>query len=237
MSAFEQLLVVQQHDTHEAQLNHRRAVLPERTALQEVEVEVSAIGGRLTAAEQHHHELSREQKRLEDQISVLQAKATSVDKAMYGGTVSNVRELQAMGDEVKSLQRRVSQLEDQELEIMERIEPVEAEMAQLGKDRADMAEQTERLRAQVTVHEAEIDADLERTQADREVAAAEIPDELLAEYDRLRRQLGGIGVARLANGQCGGCHLKLSAVELDRLRRQAGDAVVHCDECGRLLVR
>jgi len=237
VSAFEQLLVVQQHDTHAAQLNHRRAVLPERTALHEAEVEVSAIGARLTAAEQQHHELSREQKRLEDQIAVLQAKATSVDKAMYGGTVSNVRELQAMGDEVKSLQRRVSQLEDQELEVMERIEPVEAEMAQLTKERADMADQAERLRAEVTVNEAEIDGDLERAQADREVAAAEIPGELLAEYDRLRRQLGGIGVARLVNGQCGGCHLKLSAVELDRLRRQAGDAVVHCDECGRLLVR
>ena len=237
MSAFEQLLVVQQHDTHAAQLTHRRAVLPERTALHEAEAEVSAIGARLTAAEQQHHELSREQKRLEDQIAVLQAKATSVDKAMYGGTVSNVRELQAMGDEVKSLQRRVSQLEDQELEVMERIEPVEAEMAQLTKERADMADQAERLRAEVTVNEAEIDGDLERAQADREVAAAEIPGELLAEYDRLRRQLGGIGVARLVNGQCGGCHLKLSAVELDRLRRQAGDAVVHCDECGRLLVR
>ena len=156
---------------------------------------------------------------------------------MYGGTVSNVRELQAMGDEVKSLQRRVSQLEDQELEVMERIEPVEAEMAQLTKDRSDMAAQAERLRAEVTVSEAEIDAELERTQVERGAAAAEIPEELLAEYDRLRRQLGGIGVARLVNGQCGGCHLKLSAVELDRLRRQAGDAVVHCDECGRLLVR
>jgi predicted nucleic acid-binding Zn-ribbon protein len=168
---------------------------------------------------------------------VIQAKATSVDKAMYGGTVSNVRELQAMGDEVKSLQRRISQLEDLELEVMERIEPVEAEMAQLSKERADKADEAERLRAEVTVNEAEIDGELERVAADRQVAAAEIPDGLLAEYDRLRRQLGGIGVARLVNGQCGGCHLKLSAVELDRLRRQAGDALVHCDECGRLLVR
>ena len=44
-------------------------------------------------------------------------------------------------------------------------------------------------------------------------------------------------MARLVGTNCGGCHLTLSAVELDRIRHQPGDAVVLCEECGRLLVR
>ena len=71
----------------------------------------------------------------------------------------------------------------------------------------------------------------------RQAAAAGIPDELLSEYDRLRKKLGGVGAARLANGSCTGCHLALPATELDRIRHQAPDAVAHCDQCGRILVR
>jgi uncharacterized protein len=52
----------------------------------------------------------------------------------------------------------------------------------------------------------------------------------------LRHDLGGIAVARLVGTNCGGCHLTLSAVELDRIRHEPGDAVVICEECGRLLV-
>ena len=60
--------------------------------------------------------------------------------------------------------------------------------------------------------------------------------ELLAEYERLRRELGGVAVARLAGTSCGGCHLSLSAVEVDRIRKTPAGAMVHCEECGRILV-
>ncbi|MDZ7733961.1 MAG: C4-type zinc ribbon domain-containing protein [Acidimicrobiia bacterium] len=59
----------------------------------------------------------------------------------------------------------------------------------------------------------------------------------LEEYEKLRRQLGGIGVAPLEGGTCGGCNLTLSAVERDRIKSEPPDAVIHCEECGRLLVR
>ena len=63
------------------------------------------------------------------------------------------------------------------------------------------------------------------------------PTDLMGEYERLREQLDGIAVAELRSGQCLGCHLSLSAVEVDRIKREPADAVVHCGECGRILVR
>jgi hypothetical protein len=36
---------------------------------------------------------------------------------------------------------------------------------------------------------------------------------------------------------CQGCHLALPAVEVDRIRKLSVDEAVHCEECGRLLVR
>jgi uncharacterized protein len=96
-------------------------------------------------------------------------------------------------------------------------------------------------RAEVEVRldaaETEIDAEIEQVTAQRAEAVAGIPADLLAAYERLRTRLGGVGAARLVGSRCGGCHLTLPATELDRLRRGGPDALVFCDQCGRILVR
>ena len=67
--------------------------------------------------------------------------------------------------------------------------------------------------------------------------AAEIDPGLLDEYERVRVACGGVGVARLNSKTCEGCHLQLSAVAFDRIRKEPADATVHCPECRRILVR
>ena len=64
-----------------------------------------------------------------------------------------------------------------------------------------------------------------------------VDPELLAEYDELRKRSGGIAIARLVGGSCGGCHLRLPAVDVDRIKKLSPDAPAHCEECGRLLAR
>ena len=93
------------------------------------------------------------------------------------------------------------------------------------------------LRAQIVEDEVAIDADLERVRAERAILAASVAPELLEEYERLRPQSGGIAIARLVGGSCGGCHLGLSAVEIDRIKKLPPEAPAHCEECGRLLAR
>lgn len=237
MSIFEQLLAVQDHDTRAVQLAHRRAALPQRSELTQVAAELRSLVTTLTSVEAERHTLAREQQRLEDEIDGLRAKAVAVDKAMYDGSVSNVRELQSMTDEIKALQRRVSVLEDTEIEVLERLEPLERAIADAGRQQAAADERAEVLRRALTAAEAEINVEADAVAASRSEAAAGVPDDLLAEYDGLRRRLGGVGVAKLVHGQCGGCHLRLSAVELDRVRHQDETAWVHCEECGRLLAR
>src|SRR5918996_1241928 len=82
-----------------------------------------------------------------------------------------------------------------------------------------------------------LEGQLAGARADREAAAADVPAELWPEYDKLRGRLGGVAIARLVGPTCQGCHLALSAVEVDRIRKLPLDEAVYCEECGRLLVR
>lgn len=237
MSRWDVLLAVQGHDTHTDQLVHRRKTLPARGELEATMHKLTDLERRASDVETQRHELARSQQRLEDDISSINDKATQHDKTLYGGTIGNPRELQALQDEIEALKRRVSQLEDQELELMEQIEPLDAELARLAAERNGLDEQARALRAGIAEDEVAIDAELASVRAEREALVGDVEPELLAEYEQLRPHAGGIAIARLVNGSCGGCHLGLSAVEIDRIKKLPDDALVHCEECGRLLAR
>lgn len=234
--SLEALLVVQAHDLVIDQLGHRRATLPEREALRarseamaEVARHLADIGGR-------SHELERTQRRLEDEIALVVAKVMESQERLYSGAVAAPRELQALSAEVDSLRRRQRSLEDEVLEVMEAREPVDAEHARLSHEQEVLRTEGQRLSALLATAEGEIDSSIATEQTARAAAAQEVPGDLLTTYDRLRRRLDGVGVARVDAGRCTGCHLHLSAVELDHLRRIIAGPTVRHEECGRILV-
>jgi hypothetical protein len=120
---------------------------------------------------------------------------------------------------------------------MEELEPVDGELSVIDADLGRLSAQAEELRSSIAAQESEIDDELQRERKERAALVSEVPDELLARYEQLRRKLGGTGAARLVGGSCGGCHLQLPAMELDRVRKAAPDAILYCDQCGRILVR
>lgn len=136
-----------------------------------------------------------------------------------------------------ALRRRASALEDDELEVMELVEPLEARLGELGAQVDALDESMAAARATLAEAEVEIDAELETETAERARAAEAADSEALAAYEALRSRLGGVAIAELDHSRCGACHLTLPAVELDRIRHLDPDDAVHCEECGRLLAR
>ena len=230
------LLEVQAHDTRLDQLRHHHATLPAREERDAAATALADTEARLASETTRRDDLARQQKKIDDEVELLKEKRDGFDAKLYGGTVTNPGELQDLQKEIDALGRRISVLEDQELEIMEQVEPVEALLVELASTveqrRAVLADTEVRLTAAEAEVLAEIDAETER----RQVAVAPVPADLLAEYTSLRGGAGGIGVSRLVGSQCGGCHLTLSAMEVARLRKLPDGEVAHCDECGRILV-
>ena len=237
MTRWDDLLAVQEHDTSIDQLLHRRAHLPSQAELDDVMGQLAALETSVAEVETTRHGFGRDQQRLEDEITTLNDRANHHDKTLYSGTIGNPRELQSLQDEIASLKRRISQLEDQEIEVMEQLEPLDAQLAAFAASRTALDERGSALRAQIAEEEVGIDGDLERVRRERDELAGTVEPELLAEYDELRKRSGGIAIARLVGGSCGGCHLSLSAVDVDRIKKLSPDAPAHCEECGRLLAR
>lgn len=235
-SSFDALLEIQAHDTRLDQLRHQIDALPARVARDAAAVSVASLDAAIAAAQGERADLARHQKRLDDEIESIGAKCSHEEATLYGGTVTNARALQDLQEEIEALKRRITVLEDQDLEIMEQLEPIDARLAELSADRTERATELDTAEAALTAAEAELAVALDAEQSARAARMGEVDAALLAEYETLRAGRGGIGVAKLAGAQCGGCHLGLSAVEVARIRKLGPGEITHCEECGRLLV-
>ena len=237
MGSIDDLLAVQVLDTRIDQLRHQRATMAQRAALVAATAEelrgrsaVDECAGRLKA-------LRRSQKEAEDHASLLEDKAKGVNTALYDGSITSHKELESLQTEHRQLKEHQSQCEDQAIEFMELAEPVEAELARYTIVVDDLVALQSSLQAEILVAETEIDVQIADRAQERSSAVAGVPDDVVTLYDGLRKQQGGVAVARLTGARCEGCHLEIPSAELEAIRRAPADTAVTCPDCGRLLVR
>lgn len=231
------LLEVQDQDTLGDQLRHRREHHPLRAELAEVDAGVQRAEHTRDEAVRERDEILRRQADLESEAQTTQLRLAALESRLYSAEVSAARDLQAMAAEADSLRSRVAGLEDDILLAMEEAEPVQAQVAEAETTLDRLRSRREELGRELAAAEAEIRAEESAHAATRAELARTVPEDLLARYERLRARLGGVAVAALTNGMCGGCHLRLPATELDRIRKAPPDAVLVCEQCGRILVR
>jgi len=230
------LLDVQSLDTQLDQLAHKRRTLPELARLAELDGQLDDLHNALVTSQTAVSDLRREVAKAEADVEQVRSRAAR-DQARLDSGQGSAKDLQAIQHELETLGRRQSDLEEVELEVMERLEAHETALAEvtvahdaLGARRAEVV--VERDAAFV-----EIDAELGSLAAKRAAAADGLDAGLVALYERLRAQLGGSGAAALRGRRCEGCRLELNGLDLDGIKKQSEDTVVRCEECGRILVR
>ena len=235
MTDLELLLIVQEHDLALDRLRHRRATLPARDTLAAAEAAIATLAPGLAEVRARRDEVARDAKRLDDEVAAVREKAADADRTLYSGSVTAVKELQALQADVEHLQARQRELEDRELELMEAQETLEAEVAMAEAGTAAEETRAAAARAELAEAEAEVDAEIAAETEARAASTVGIPETLLATYERIRTMSKGVGVARLVGDTCQGCRLSIPATELDSIRRGvAGEA--RCDNCGAILV-
>ena len=232
-----QLLVVQEHDSTIDRLLHSRTVLPEFAALAMIDDEQAHLDSERDVVANQRHAVTREQQRLEDEAALITDRIDRENGRLYDGSVTAHKDLQAIQAEIETLNRRRTEIEDGVLEAMEQGEPLDAQLEEFDRKLAAIAERRAQATESLAASEATIDAEVESERNERASAVADVAPDLVELYEATRRDCGGVGICRLIDKTCQGCHLSLPAVEYDRLRKEPDDAIVRCAECNRILVR
>ncbi|MHA7140847.1 MULTISPECIES: zinc ribbon domain-containing protein [unclassified Arthrobacter] len=229
------LLELQALDSRLNQLQRQAATARANPAIAELSSQLEGTDGDLVRAETALLDLERELTRSEDDVQSVVNRLERDQKRLDSGTGSP-KDLIALQSEVASLTKRRSDLEDVELDIMERVESARGakQSAQQLKDDA-----RERLAAIESTRDAElatIAAEADSVKAERAELAATFEAGLLALYEKtLARR--GVGAARLFHGTSEGSGMQLSPGDLADLRKAAEDDLVFCPDSGAILVR
>jgi len=231
------LLDLQALDSALDRLAHRRRTLPELAEIDKLEGQVDALRDETVRAQTEVSDLAREQKKFEDDIEQIRTRRKRDEERLASGAITVAKQLEELQHEVATLQKRQSDLEDGELEVMERAETAQATLDGLtGQRDALLADRDAAAIARDKAFE-EIDAEIARTTAERAEMATTFPEDLLKLYERLRADHGGVGAGAIERGRCGGCHMDLMNNEKADIKAASVDEVLRHEECGRIMVR
>ncbi|WP_109473568.1 zinc ribbon domain-containing protein [Ornithinimicrobium cavernae] len=231
----QRLLDLQALDTRLGQLDHQLRSLPEHARLETLTARAADLDAEVVRTTTARGDVQRELTKAEQDVQLVRDRAARDQQRLDAGSGS-AKDLQAIQHELESLARRQRTLEDEELEVMERAEALDGEVARAEAAREALAAETAEVTASRDTKAGALEADRAEVAAGREAIVADISDELLALYDKIRAQ-SGTGAAPLQQRRCGGCQLELNNVDLGRFRGADEDEVLRCEECRRILVR
>ena len=228
------LLELQAIDTRVRQLDHRAKSIPEFATLADFESDTAGLRRELGDLNGALEDANRDLGRIVSDVEVVEARVKRDTERLQ--TSSSVKDVAGLESELAGLTRRQGELEDLELEVMERVEQLESSLRVV-------AERNAQLQATIAGVEAVRDATLgeiavERSGliADRVTIALGVSAELMSLYERQRDRYG-LGASLLQYGTSSASGVKLNEFDMAAIRAAAPDDVVLCPDSSAILVR
>ncbi|MGA8852051.1 MAG: C4-type zinc ribbon domain-containing protein [Aeromicrobium sp.] len=231
------LLDVQAQDAAIARLTHRRGSLPELAKIAELEEKRGQLDGARIEADTEVADLTRQQKKADAEVEQVKTRRARDEERLNSGVITNPKDLESLQHELVALERRISTLEDEELEVMEQVEEAQARLQNITGDLVSLDTDMEHLTGARDAAVIEIDRQLDAARADRQQVLTKVPDDLLALYEKVRAHKGGVGAAALRARRCEGCQLEVNSADLRDLAAAPEGEVLRCPECDRILIR
>ena len=228
MTVTNQLYQLQEIDLEiestEQTLNQKASQLGDRQVL-------DSVKSKLASEQQQLAELRRQQHDAEWEVDDLLSKITAAEEHLYGGKITNPKELSGLQHEVNTMKVKSDQLENRALEIIDQAEVAGKSVAAATSEFQNLEDEWHHQQQQLSAEIAQLKSRLADLQQKRQQLAEEIDSQAVKLYEKIRQQKKQ-PVAKVEQGICRGCRISLSASELQRAR---SGQPVQCGSCGRIL--
>jgi hypothetical protein len=228
------LLDVQAIDTTLQQLAHRERSLPERAAVDALKAQADVMREFVSGRRGEREDAGLELGRVESDVQVVEARIARDSGRLQAS--SSVKDIQGLEHELESLRGRLSNLEEIELSVMEKVETLEGELGAAADSLTQHLLQlavVERARDTALVALGEERAE---ALAQRATIVVTVPDDVLALYEKQRERYG-LGASHLRARVSSASGVELTGSDLAAVRHAAPDAVLLCPDSNAILVR
>lgn len=173
-------------------------------------------------------------RKMDLELKTCQEHVAAENKKLYGGSVTSSRELELIQQKVAEYKNTAGKLEDDILKLLEQDDSFGEQLAALRKRQVACEQELAALRVQAAQKLREISITAEGLETELSEVSVQVPEEWLARYHKIAGAHYGIGISQVKNGNCGACHVSLSDMLLQKVKR-GDDVIVCCENCGRIL--
>lgn len=176
--------------------------------------------------------LSR-QKDQQIEVESQRERSTRLDEQLYGGGVTNPRDLESLEQEASSARGALEEHDTLLIELTLQLEELQSNIAALEKALTDGQTAWDVRREELQQDLARFNEESTAVSGQREALASTFDLVSLQRYESLRQSKGGLAVAKVARGLCQACRMALPTQQQQRVK--SGRQMVYCSSCSRIL--
>jgi len=226
---------LQELDLSISNLQQKLEEAPLISGVQETTDKLNELAIEITERELRLKEDRKTLKQLEMKTQKIVDDRKELSDNLYGGKITNVKELEQMQRKFDLLAAEKQKTEDSILVLMETVEDQEAALNEIDaehtKNEQDLQEKEERLASDLK----QFNEELSRMEDERKGLVEGIEKKYLTKYEILAQKHHGRPLARVVDDICGGCRVFISSAQRGHLYNPG--TMVYCENCGRLLVK
>ncbi len=227
------LLLLQKIDNEIAWENAKRDRLPER--IQEKEREIANLEKKYLQERNRIKELQIRIKRREIDAKSINDKIEKSKNELYGGKISDIKELKHLQKVIESLQEERDQVEEDLLILMDEEDNLKLEIRNIEKELLEIKEQLTEIQQKTIQEDRAIQEYIKKKEIERQEVVDRINDRSLIEkYLLLWNEKKGEAIVEIENAICSGCNLSLPSDVIYHL--QNDDYLIMCPNCNRILI-
>jgi predicted nucleic acid-binding Zn-ribbon protein len=228
MAVAKQLYELQELDT---EIEQKAESLTQKTLLIGDRKVLDDAQNRLSTEKQELEVLKHQHREAEAEVDDLLSKIAEVEGQLYGGKITNPKELSNLQHEAMTMKAKSEELENNTLEIIDRVEEAEKRLAETTADFHKLEDEWQKEQKQLAADIDKLKTELADLKLKREQLSAQIEPPALALYERIRQQKKQ-AVVKVEQGICRACRISLSASILQKAR---SGQPVQCGTCGRIV--
>lgn len=230
MHEYVRLLVeLQTTDLEIAELRAQAESMPHR--LEYYEKELAYYEQRTTELQIEMEKIAKEERAQERKLQTIQEELKKHENKIY--EVKTVKELEALQAEIKKLGVEKGEVEENLLNLMQRLEEVRDKLSKDKEGLKNLREEFRVVAAQCREELAQIEDKVTVRIIVREQIIKALPPDLVELYEKIRDNRSNLAVVPVINGVCQGCYTHVPPQIINELR--AGERIIRCDRCVRIL--
>ncbi|NNN21711.1 MAG: hypothetical protein HKL80_06900 [Acidimicrobiales bacterium] len=235
-SNWDNLLKLQELDSQVDHLEHEISILTLSLGLNQLEEKKQQLVNDLEINREVLEKAMVQISERDSESREITSRIKKLEGQLYGETKYGSKDLQNMSHELKALQARRDEIDDEELREMEEIEPVQNLVSGGENELKSVEIEIEETITKIGLSEKELRGEIEKISSEANLVRETVDMSVLEKYSKTRA--GGLKVAasQVVHGSCGGCQMKLSATELDQVKHSSVNDLVLCEQCGCILV-